>query len=41
MQRDAADRDRALKAASDEAMKKSIEGAIAKPVALKPSQIKR
>ena len=41
MQRDAAERDRALKAASDAAMRQSIEGAIAKPIALKPSQIKR
>ena len=41
MAREAAARERALQFASDEAMKKSIEGAIVKSVALKPNQIKR
>ena len=36
-----AERERAVRAASDEAMRKTIDGATTKPVALKPSQIKR
>jgi hypothetical protein len=39
--REAAERERAARAASDEAMRRTIDGATAKPVALKPSQIKR